>query len=256
MKMDEHARAWSHEFVSSVLGHAGLPPEQRSSLHWEILSHLHEKAERRVEARGGSYITQPDVQAVANEMGGRDGVAAMFLQSRISASPRAGLGKRTVAFLVDALVGFFGIGLFYMTIGWMTFMPPFTVLGPFPSLALFFAYLVVMEAKFGQTLGKMAFNLRTVMADGRPLTTEGALVRNIAKAVPFLLFIDVILYLLLFRKDDQRLSDRIAKTIVIDATKGSWTAPAPPTSAPQTPAAAPDGPNLPAFEPVDPPGRA
>lgn len=257
MKMDEHARAWSHEFVSGILGNAGLAAEQRSSLHWEILSHLHEKAERRVETRGGSYITLADVQAVVTEMGGREGVAVTFLQTRIVASPRAGFGKRFIAFIIDALIVGFAAGILTATIGWMFWFGPAGwasgAWGPFPGILWFglaYVYFVLMEVKFGQTVGKMAFNLRTVMDDGRPLTTEAALVRNIAKAVWPLLIIDVLLYLFAFRKEDQRASDRVAKTIVIDTTKGTWTAPAPPpVPAPQPPhaPAAPDASSRPEF---------
>lgn len=242
MKMDEHARAWSHEFVSGVLGNAGLAPEQRSSLHWEILSHLHEKAERRVEERGGDYITLADVQAVVTEMGGAPGVAAVFLQTRISASPRAGFAKRFLAFIIDAVLIALAVGVFYATLGWI-FIFPFGGWSPFPGfiwLGLAYAYFVLLEVRYGQTIGKMAFNLRTVMVDGKPVTTEGALIRNIAKVIPFLLLVDVILYLIAFKQEDQRASDRIANTIVIDTTKGNWSAPAPQTvPAPQPPPPAP-----------------
>jgi uncharacterized RDD family membrane protein YckC len=241
MKMDEHARAWSHEFVSSVLGNAGLAPEQRSSLHWEILSHLHEKAERRVEGRSGAYITLPDIQAVVTEMGGREGVAAVFLQTRISSSPRAGFAKRFFAYVIDVIILFVALGVFWATVGWL-FIFPFGLgwgFSPFPGLIWFglaLAYFVLLEVRYGQTIGKMALNLRTVMMDGKPVTTEAAIIRNIAKVVPFLLLIDVILYLVSFKQDDQRASDRIAKTIVIDTTKGNWSAPAPPpVPAPQPP---------------------
>lgn len=257
MKMDEHARAWSHEFVSGVLGNAGLAPEQRSSLHWEILSHLHEKAERRVEARQGQYITLADVQAVVTEMGGSPGVAATFLQTRISASPRAGFAKRFFAYLIDAIIIAVVVGVFMATLGWIFF--PFIGWMPFPGIVwigLAFGYFVLLEVRYGQTIGKMALNLRTVMIDGKPVTTEGALIRNIAKVIPFLLLIDVILYLVAFKQDDQRASDRIARTIVVDTTKGNWSAPAPPTvSAPQPPppAPTPEPSNPPEFRPGEPP---
>jgi len=239
MKMDEHARAWSHEFVSGVLQNAGLAPEQRSSLHWEILSHLHEKAERRVESRGGQYITLADIQAVVTELGGAPGVSAAFLQARVSANPRASFGKRFVAFILDAILIFMVVGLFYATVGWIFFFG----LGPFGDvawIALAFGYFALMELKWGQTVGKMVFNLRTVMVDGRPLTVEAALIRNVAKAIPFLLLIDVIIWLAAFRNEDQRASDRLAKTIVIDTTKANWSAPAPPlVTAPEPPPPAP-----------------
>lgn len=242
MKMDEHARAWGHEFVGGILAGGGLSPEQRSSLHWEILSHLHEKAERRVEARRGDYITLADLQAVVQELGGRDGIAAAFLQTRVVATPRAGFGKRLGAFLVDVVLVVAAIGLVY------GIFVPFWVLGmpwafpamwePLFSIGVWYGYLVVSETRWGATVGKMAFKLKVVGVDGRPATAKQAFLRNIAKAFPPLLVIDVVLWLVAFNKDDQRASDRLAETIVIDTSRPAW-APAPAPVAPPTPAPAP-----------------
>ena len=241
MKMDEHARAWGHEFVAGLLNSTALPPEQRNSLHWEILSHLHEKAEHRVEARGGTTITLADLQAVVHELGGPAGLGAAFLQTRVVATPRAGLPKRFGALVLDLVIG--GIALGFVTA--FLFDPVDTLVSnrywsPFDYYPLFifglwFAYLAVAEMRWGATLGKAAFKLRTVMADGRPLTSQAAVVRNIAKAFPPLFFIDVLLYLVAFYKEDQRFSDRLAQTIVIDTTKTAWTPPPAPTPLASTP---------------------
>ncbi|MBI2077490.1 MAG: RDD family protein, partial [Euryarchaeota archaeon] len=230
--MDEHARAWGHEFVAGVLNTTALPPEQRNSLHWEILSHLHEKAERRVEARGGTAITLADLQAVVQEMGGPDGVGAVFLQTRVVATPRAGFGKRLGAFLIDAVLIAVGLGflsLFMFEFFFLDAIWFFDAVFPVFYFGAAWGYLVVCEMRFGATVGKMAFKLRTVMVDGRPLTPGAAMVRNVAKVIPPLLLIDVLLYLVAFSRDDQRASDRLANTIVIDTTKTAWTPPpAPP----------------------------
>lgn len=234
MKMDEHARAWAHEFVAGILSTTNLPPEQRNSLHWEILNHLHEATERRVAGRGGPQVTLADVQAVVAEMGGTDGIASAFLQTRVAATPRAGFGKRLGAFVIDVVLAWFTIGFLWAMSGTLPLstirdlarMGGFPGFFPFFALALFYAYLAFTEFKFGATVGKMAFKLRTVMTDGRPLTAEAALIRNIAKAIPPLLFIDALLYLIAFLRDDQRASDRLADTIVIDSTRAVW-APAP-----------------------------
>lgn len=228
MKMDEHARAWAHEFVAGLLQGHSLPPEQRNSLHWEILSHLHGAAERRVESRAGSYITLADLQAVVQEMGGSQGIIAAFLQTRVFASPRAGFGKRFGAFLIDAVLAMFVIGFFFGALDWFVmdwFAPRWWDVwdfSPFFQFALFYVYLVVMEIRFGATIGKMAFKLKTVMADGRPLTSQAALIRNVAKAFPPLLIVDTLLYLVAFKADDQRASDRLAETIVIHTGRLAW----------------------------------
>lgn len=248
MKMDEHGRAWAHEFVAGILQGHSLPPEQRNSLHWEILSHLHGAAERRVESRGGSYITLSDLQAVVQEMGGGQGISAAFLQTRVFASPRAGFGKRFGAFLVDAVLAIFVIGFFFGAVDWLMmdwFSPRWWDvwdISPFFQFGLFYVYLVVMEIRFGATIGKMAFKLKTVMADGRPLTSQAALIRNIAKAFPPLLLVDTLLYLIAFKADDQRASDRLAETIVIHTGRLAWipvSTPPPVSAAPPSAAAGP-----------------
>lgn len=241
MKMDEHARAWAHELVGGILTSTALPPEQRNSLHWEIVNHLYEAAERRVEAHGGTQITLADMQAVVNDMGGSVGIAAAFLQTRVAATPRAGFGKRFGAFVVDAflaaiLVGFV-FGGFFGIISWWDLdqWGPFDIdFEPFFFFGLAYAYFVLTEIKYGATIGKMAFKLRTVMVDGRPLTTEAALVRNIAKAVPPLLLLDGLLYVFAFKNEDQRASDRLANTVVIDTSRAVWSAPPAGSSPPPT----------------------
>ncbi|MCC7021478.1 MAG: RDD family protein [Thermomicrobiales bacterium] len=60
-----------------------------------------------------------------------------------------------------------------------------------PVLAFLGAWLVyylLMEVRFGATLGKMATRLRVVMADGSPITLQAALVRTVLRIVDGLLF--------------------------------------------------------------------
>lgn len=231
MKMDEHARAWGHEFVNNILGHSALPTEQRNSLHWEILSHLHEAAERRVEARGGQTITLTDLQATVQELGGESKIAAAFLENRVAAAPRAGFWKRAGAYVVDValagvaygiLISFYEV-FFAFTRGY--FWYAFEDLLGLLFLVAAYLYLVLSEVRYGQTIGKHVFRLRTVRIDGRPIEYREALIRNVAKVIPPLLLVDVVLYLLAFRHEDQRASDRLADTIVIDTAKPVWAPP-------------------------------
>lgn len=239
MKMDEHARAWAHEYVAGLLGSTALPPEQRTSLHWEILNHVHEAAEARAVGRGGAVVTLADVQAAATGLGGHEGlVDAFHLETRVAATPRADFGRRVGAFLVDLAI-LFPVAFLYGYIMDTTFSMVFpyghrydrsyyafldmvyTTL-VFFGFVLALAYLAVMEFRFGATPGKMAFKLRTVGADGSAITLRAAVIRNVAKVFPPFLVLDVLLYLVVFRLDNQRASDRIANTIVIDGTKAVW----------------------------------
>ena len=59
--------------------------------------------------------------------------------------------------------------------------------------------------------------LRVVRVDGRPLTRCGAVIRNLVKLAPPLLVLDTLLMLIAFGADKQRLSDKLAGTIVVRA---------------------------------------
>ncbi|MBI5391073.1 RDD family protein [Candidatus Woesearchaeota archaeon] len=75
------------------------------------------------------------------------------------------------------------------------------------------AYFMVMEYMYGQTLGKMLFNIRV---QPEAISWWQILVRNIAvlPVMPFVLLWVIDPLMLLFKK--QRLSDQFAKTTVIE----------------------------------------
>src|SRR3989442_1365551 len=58
---------------------------------------------------------------------------------------------------------------------------------------------------------------RRLGADGGPITFRESILRNLVKLSPPLLFLDVVIMLLAFAKDKQRVSDRVAGTIVVKA---------------------------------------
>jgi uncharacterized RDD family membrane protein YckC len=85
-------------------------------------------------------------------------------------------------------------------------------------LALMAAYYVVMEARYGGTVGKLARGLRVVMLDGSPLTWRAAAVRTAWRAIDafpyFLPYFSGAVHVL-FTKRKQRLGDRAAHTVVV-----------------------------------------
>jgi uncharacterized RDD family membrane protein YckC len=78
-------------------------------------------------------------------------------------------------------------------------------------------YFTWFEANEGRSLGKRALELRVLRLDGQPMTYREAFVRNLVKLQPFLLVLDTLIMLLAFPKEKQRVSDRIAGTIVVRA---------------------------------------
>lgn len=88
------------------------------------------------------------------------------------------------------------------------------------SIALIFIliwmyiYWVAFEWKVGQTPGKLLFNL--YVAGKERVRFEQILLRNISKPFVFILFIDVAY--MFFKKENQRLFEKMSNTFVIERT--------------------------------------
>jgi uncharacterized RDD family membrane protein YckC len=96
-------------------------------------------------------------------------------------------------------------GLFSETIGAILF------------LTILVGYYIVPEARWGQTAGKRLVGIRVVDRNGGPISTYSAIVRNTTKLIggSSLLLILVGVVLIADSRYDQRLGDRLAKTLVI-----------------------------------------
>ncbi|CDI06284.1 RDD family protein [Candidatus Nitrosotenuis uzonensis] len=81
------------------------------------------------------------------------------------------------------------------------------------SSLTFFVYWAILEFRYGQSLGKKVLNIKTVNLDGGPISVKQSLVNSFGKS--FLFVIDVILGLLLTRKNRQRIFGRLGNCIVI-----------------------------------------
>lgn len=81
---------------------------------------------------------------------------------------------------------------------------------------LFFVYLIVAEAVWGQTFGKKLFGIRVMMQDGRKCTVMGAVLRNVFRLIDVIFggYLLAIIVMTLTPKR-QRVGDLIAKTVVI-----------------------------------------
>jgi len=81
---------------------------------------------------------------------------------------------------------------------------------------LFFVYLIVAEAVWGQTLGKKLFGIKVMMQDGGKCTVLGAILRNVFRLVDVIFggyLLAIIVMTITSRR--QRVGDLIAKTVVI-----------------------------------------
>jgi uncharacterized RDD family membrane protein YckC len=87
----------------------------------------------------------------------------------------AGFGKRFLANLTDALV-FLPLGIAYLFLHYQSrnLALFFTVL----SFVLSWAYTIVFHARWGQTLGKKAVNIRVIKVSGEPISWREAFLRS------------------------------------------------------------------------------
>ena len=99
-------------------------------------------------------------------------------------------------------------------------IPLSVALASVASLSLYVVYCILMEKRFGRTLGKKLMGLRVVGDEARPLTWREAAMRNMLKIVELSMpFFFILLILPLFNRNRQRLGDMIARTAVIAAAK-------------------------------------
>lgn len=130
-----------------------------------------------------------------------------------------GVGLRAVAALID-LVLLFVVGYALAGVTGGTTASGFNLQGGpfFIWLAITLAYYIVLEARFGWTIGKRLVGLRVVMREGaRPLDWRASIVRNVLRLVDGLFFYLVGAIFIWTSKDRQRLGDRVARTVVLRA---------------------------------------
>ena len=152
----------------------------------------------------------------------------------------ANLGSRILAYLVDMVVVVAGmlVGLFAVTlIGQASdvVVPDWVALTIVLVLlpAWWLGYFIAFETLWrGRTLGKAALGLRVVTKEGAPVRFRHAAIRGLLGLVDFLLFGGFIaVVFILFSRDNQRLGDMVAGTLVL-RERSALAAPAPVDFAP------------------------
>jgi uncharacterized RDD family membrane protein YckC len=156
--------------------------------------------------------------------------APISAEISLAATARQALPRRLLALIVDTLVisvleaivnGAFGVtqvtgGFTQLTSGGVAVYTTQTVVAwPWLTL-LWLAYYAILEALFAASLGKLAAGLRVTDLEGRRVSWQKALIRNLVRpldAVPFLYLLGGVLVLISGRH--QRLGDRVAGTLVL-----------------------------------------
>lgn len=84
------------------------------------------------------------------------------------------------------------------------------------GVVLFFGYFIYFEAEYGQTIGKMVFDVVVVTEKGGPLTYRDAAVRSVLRIVDWLPSVYLVgLAAILLTDRKQRVGDMVADTIVV-----------------------------------------
>lgn len=165
-----------------------------------------------------------------------------------------GVGRRFVAVVIDGIIGFVWTYPFLdidRSPGYLH--AQLRGGGFFGVFAIGILYSTVMEALFGATIGKFATGIRVVREDGAKLDVPSALIRNTLRVIDVLPFGYLLGAVLVWTSPkNQRLGDRIAKTVVVDASSvgaspgpGMWT-PSPMAPGGITPPPMPPPPPVPA----------
>jgi uncharacterized RDD family membrane protein YckC len=240
VKLSTEAQGWLNAKVQEVMQAHHLSEPERAGVHYELMSHLHGAGEEKARAAGREEVTVGDLQAALLEMGGEGAVAEAFVAPRAKPLQRAGVVQRTAAYVVDLFIiaiGWWALAFAVGVVAWMFMLPfggaarfgrtfdpfdnwPWDMVVPFGFFGLLgllcLGYFTFFEAKQGRTFGKQAFRLAVRRVDGKPLTYRETFIRNLVKVFPPLLLIDALFMLVFFPQEKQRVSDRIAETVVVE----------------------------------------
>jgi uncharacterized RDD family membrane protein YckC len=130
-------------------------------------------------------------------------------------TPYEGVPIRFVAILIDSIILGVVSGIVAGIIGALRWAPRGLIFLFF--LVFAFLYFTWMEGTYGQTVGKIAVQIKVVKEDGSPIDYGDAAVRTILRIIDgiFLYFIGAIL---IWSSDKrQRLGDMVAHTVVVKA---------------------------------------
>jgi uncharacterized RDD family membrane protein YckC len=144
------------------------------------------------------------------------------------AVPLAGLGSRFMAALIDLVIQI-ALTLFVELVGAVAFGAiGAAVAGGFALLLFVLTYDVLCEVLGGgRTIGKRAASLRVVLAGGAPVDLRASLIRNIIRLFELsMLYVPSIVSILATR-DNQRLGDLAAGTLVVRDARPAHPTPPP-----------------------------
>ena len=134
--------------------------------------------------------------------------------------------RRGIAWLLDILfLSVFFFPATYLYSGKWIMGPEvhlWGILDPICLVFLFiiFAYLTLMEAYVGWTVGKRILGMKVVDGSGNKIGLSKSVIRNLLRLVDGLPTLNILgIILIISSPEGQRFGDRIAKTFVTESTK-------------------------------------
>lgn len=136
----------------------------------------------------------------------------------IDAEQTSGIGIRAVAVIIDFVI--------WVLIGYVIALATGSTTGAgFDLQGLpaaiwflsFWVYYIVLEAEYGQTVGKKAVGIKVVGATGGSIDYRESIIRNVLRIVDGFFFYLVGAIFVYRSGKDKRLGDRIADTKVVSA---------------------------------------
>ena len=145
---------------------------------------------------------------------------------------------RLIAYIIDGVIiaiivgilwvilflPFLLVGAFFASWGW-------TLVFPFVVGLLMVLYFLYAEVNWGGTLGKRILGLRVQTVKGGRITYGQSFIRNISKIHPLLLLLDWLIGIVTPGDKRQKYSDRMAGTVVVQASQ-AFASITPPPQAP------------------------
>jgi uncharacterized RDD family membrane protein YckC len=142
----------------------------------------------------------------------------------------AGLGSRALALLYDSLVQALAAVLILVIVAyygrslqqyWVRASNWMTAVVIFLFFCMYWGYFAVFEILWnGQTPGKRHAQIRVISRSGRPITVFEGVARNLLRAIDSFGFYAVAVVAGALDKENRRLGDMVAGTVVVHVTRG------------------------------------
>lgn len=127
-----------------------------------------------------------------------------------------GVGIRAVATIIDIVI-FWALSFIVAIVTGETSGAGFALgtLGSCLVGIIALGYYIVMETMYGGTVGKLALGLKVVKEDGSALDWQTSIVRTLLRIIDGLFFYLIAAILVWTSPTNQRLGDKVAKTLVV-----------------------------------------